>query len=332
MFDFGARQMMKRCLIGAYAQKDTMKVQAPTDEMAAVRKMADTIHKLSAEIKGKLEAGQEKLDQKLDSAVDSAAKMAKNLGGDFFGKATETALDAGAAVLDKGTELAASGTGLVFEKLLDGLAKTLDAAIAAIDEPFATVGKDIFNAKKTEIIKCYCDIIDGESCRIKEPQEAVRGAAPYGEAEYKACQPDKCVRTMQKQCTEEMQKQMGQVVLEEVKKHVVTSTWDSLIKAYNSCIDELNKFVDKYEILKGLSMEKFKLDICTYIVNQTIIEFYVLMANQEIEIRKNPSQFAQKTDMPDLFPLLFSGTPAYDEFNITHYANMKRNTGVPPDA
>merc|ERR1712146_857770 len=137
------------------------------------------------------------------------------------------------------------------------LAQLLDAAIAAIDEPFATVGKDIFNARKTEIIKCYCDVIDGELCRIKDPQDAVRGAAPWGEEQYKACQPDKCVRTMQKQCTAEQQKLMLQVVGEEIKKHTVTSAWDSLIKAYDKCVGELNKFVDKYEILKGLKMESF---------------------------------------------------------------------------
>jgi len=332
MFDFGARQMMKRCLIAAYAQKDTMKVQAPTTEMEAIRKMADAIHKLSAEIKEKMDAGQDKVAEKIEGAANSATEMAGKLGGGWAEKAVGIAAGAAAKGIDIASDAAASGTGMVLEKILQGLANTLDAAIAAIDEPFTTVGKDIFNAKKNEIIKYYCDIIDGEFCRIKDPQDAVRGAAPWGETEYKACQTDKCVRTMQKQCTAKMQKELHEVVQEEIKKHTVTSAWDTLIKAYNRCTQELNEFVDQYSILKGLEMEPFKLDIGVHIVNHVVIEFYTLMMLQETEIRKNPIQFSKKTDMPELFHLLFSGTPAYDGFNLTHYANMKRTTGVPPDA
>ena len=332
MFDFGAREMMKRCLISAYAQKDNMKVKAPTQEMVTIRKMADTIHKWSDQIKDKLEASQDKLADKLDEGADKVKGMVGNLFGNTAAAVAGAAADAASAVADKTTDVAASVTGFMLEKGLLGVASGLDAAIAAIDAPFEAVGKDIFNAKKNEIIKCYCDIIDGEKCKIAEPQNAVRGADPWGEAEYKACQADLCVRTMQKQCTETMQVEMHKVVQEEINKHTVTSVWDTLIKTYNSCILELNKIADQYEILKGLERDPIKLDIGTYIVNQVIIEFYILMMQQEVEIRKEPTKFSQKTAMPELFHLLFSGNPGYHQFTISHYANMTRRLGVPSDA
>jgi len=255
------------------------------------------------------------------------------MGSGMAAEAAKAALDIASKTADKVTDVAASASGFMMEKGLTGLGAALDFAIEAIDKPFADVGKDIFNDKKDAIIECYCTIIDGEKFKITDPQNTVRGKAPWGEAEYKACDTSNCVRLMQNLCLAEQKTEMLKIVQDRINEHIVTRVWNDLIKAYEKCIEALNKITTQYEILKGLEREPFKLDLGEYIVHQTIVEFYKLMMDQEAEIRKEPSKFAKKTKMPEVFPLLFSGNPAYDAFTLSHYANMERNKflGVPED-
>lgn len=326
MFMEGAKQMMKQALVQAYhaREKNSLEIEAPTEQMESIRKMAETLHKWSDESKAKIEELSDKVEDKLDSMADSVGEVAEKMGGGMFGALAGGLASGAAAVAGKATDLAASGTGFLVEKTLLGLALTLDAAIKAIDDPFKAVGNDIFDAKKTELIQGYCEIIEDERVRINEAVRCVRGEPPYGPAEYNNCPSDKCVRTMQKQVTADMQKKLHTIVQDEINKHVVTKAWDYLIETYNKANAEIKKIEDKYSMLKGISGDPFKLDINEYIVNQVIIKFYILMAVQEARIRKNPIEFSPKTDIPTLFHQLFAGAPLYNEFTLEHFANMKR--------
>jgi len=326
MFMEAAKQMMKQALVQAYhaREKNSLAIEAPTEQMESIRKMADALHKWSDEAKAKLDALGDKVEDKLDSMADSVGEAAEKIGGGMMGSLVGGLASGVSAVAGKATDIAASGTGFLVEKGLLATALALDAAIKAIDDPFKAVGNDIFDAKKTELITGYCEIIEDDRIRINDAVQFVRGQAPYGPTEYANCQSDKCVRLMQKQVTAEMQKKLHTIVQGEIDKHIVTKVWDKLIETYNAANAEIKKIEDKYTMLKGISGEPFKLDINEYIVNQVIIQFYILMAAQEARIRKSPSDFSQKTSIPLLFHLLFSGTPAYNELTLEHYANMKR--------
>lgn len=326
MFMEGAKQMMKQALVQAYhlREKNSLEIEAPTEQMESIRKMAEALHKWSDEAKAKLDALGDKVEDKLDSMADSVGEAAEKIGGGMMGSLVGGLAQGASAIAGKATDIAASGTGFLVEKGLLATALALDAAIKAIDDPFKAVGNDIFDAKKTELITGYCEIIEDERVRINDAVQCVRGQAPYGPAEYANCPSDKCVRTMQKQVTAEMQKKLHTIVQSEIDKHIVTKVWDKLIETYNAANAEIKKIEDKYSMLKGISGEPFKLDINEYIVNQVIIKFYCLMAAQEARIRKNPIDFSKKTDIPTLFHLLFSGTPAYNDFTLEHFANMKR--------
>jgi hypothetical protein len=326
MFMEGAKQMMKQALVQAYhkREKNSLEIDAPTEQMASIRKMAEALHKWSDEAKAKVDALGDKVEDKLDSMADSVGDAAEKIGGGMMGSLVGGLASGVSAVAGKATDIAASGTGFLVEKGLLATALALDAAIKAIDDPFKIVGNDIFDCKKSELITGYCEIIEDERVRINDAVQCVRGAAPYGPSEYAKCQPDKCVRTMQKQVTVEMQKKLHTIVQGEIDNHLVTKVWDKLIETYNAANAEIKKIEDKYAMLKGISGEPFKLDINEYIVNQVIIKFYVLMANEEARIRQNPIEFSPKTNIPTIFHLLFSGTPAYNEFTLEHFANMKR--------
>jgi len=310
---------MRLALIDAYKNRDNLNVKAPAID--PIRNLVDKLRKAAAVAKEKLEGAVGSVTDGADELAAKAKEAASGVGG-FMGGALNMAAKVGEAatnVAGSVADAAASGTGAVAAKALELLADALDACLKAIDEPFQNVGKDIFRIKETEIIECYCKIID-KKVQIKDAVVCVRGADPWGEAEYKACKPTSCVDTMQSVCEKEIREDLRAVVQPEIDKHTVTKVWDVLMDKYNECNAELKK----YDFLKDYVGEPFKLDLNEHIVNEVTTQFHGFMQEKEKAIRADPKSVIGRSKMPVVFPRLFSGTPKYNEFTMEDYANMER--------
>lgn len=326
LFMEGAKQMMKQALVQAYHAKERqqgLEIKAPTEQMASIRKMAEDLKAYDAkEHIGELGG---KVADKMDDAAGTATDMAGKLGGDTAKAAVGFFTGVASSVAGTVTEGVASGTGKVVDKVLSVVALALDEAINAIDKPFKEVGNDIFKKREVDIIKGYCEIIEDDRVKIGEAVKCVRGEKPYGYTEYTKCPSNQCVLTMQKQVTKDMQAKLGKIVEEEVKQHTVTHVWNSLIEKYNEAIAAIKDFESKYTILTGISGQPFKLNIEEYIVDQVIIQFYILMATQEARIRKSPMEFSPKTSLPNTFHLLFmheANDPPYEQLKMEHWVDI----------
>lgn len=315
MFTAATKEMMKMCVVDAYLKKDELKVVAPTSAMENVRNFAQKMHDASA-------VAREKCTDAMGSATDTANELAEaakekaeekgGMLGGMLGSAAAMVTDlAGSAA-----NVAASAAGLAAEKAIKGVAVAMDASINALDDPFEKVGKDIFHEKQAEIINKYASIING--CRIPKAVEVVRGAEPFGAAEYANCKPSKCCDTLQNVCKDDIHKGLHEVVQEEINKHAVTKAWDLMIENYNKCNEKLGE----YPILKEMQTEPIKLDINKYIVEEVAAQFHELMCKREAEIRQSPE--GKSKEMPRTFHLCFGGEPAYDAFTMEHYANFRK--------
>jgi len=315
MFNAASKEMMKMCLVDGYRNRDKIEVLAPSDGMDKMRKFAKQLHEASAVAREKCEDTMEGVTDKADELAAKAKEAAGGAGG-MLGGMMGSALAGATAVAGAAADMAASGAGLAAEKAILLVATAMDEAISALDQPFKDVGKDIFKIKEVEIIKCYMNII--ENARVQDAVKAVRGAAPYGAAEYSACAPGACCDLLQSVCQEEIHTELLKVVQEEIDKHFVTKAWDMLIEKYN----EANAKLKTYKALEGFVGEPFKLDINVYISKECAKQFHGLMCEREGEIRKSPE--GKSKEMPRMFHHFFSGDPAFDDFTMEHYANFRK--------
>jgi hypothetical protein len=321
MFTAGVKEMMKLALLNGYIRAknpDTgLTVLAPGEQMAKIREFAVKMHEASQVARGKcedtVESGTDKVNELAEAGAEAAAKAGGVFGGMLGG------LAAGAADLaGKAANVAASGAGLVAEKAIHLVAVALDEAIAAIDKPFADVGKDIFTLKEQEIVGKYVHLI--KECRIPDAVSVVRGDKPWGPDQYAACSQTRCVDTFYNVCKQDTIAGLREIVQPEIDKHVVTKTWDSVIEKINECNDALRKF----KALEGYLMDNIKLDINEYIITEVDKQFLEMMQSVEKQIRPCSKTYSDKTDMPRTFHMLFSGTPGYGEFTYEDYVNFRQ--------
>lgn len=288
IYELGAKQMMKRCLVYGYKHKADIKVKAPTEELAQIRRFHEKLEEWEKNVAAKVDGAKDSVNEKIDKGADKIGDAATKIGGNLFGAGVDMLAGAAATVVTAGMEGAAAVSGAVAELALKGLAKTLGAAIHAIDKPFEDVANDIFEAKKEKIVEMYCKII-GDKVKIEGAIKLVRGDPPHDQAKEGKVGDTKsgsaCVLLMQQNVTVKMQTELHKVVQEEINKHAVTKACDVLVETYNKIIKE----VGEIEALKKIVGGELKLDINTYIVNQCIIEFFTLMAKREVEIRTNES-------------------------------------------
>lgn len=313
--------MMKRCLVYGYKNKADIKVKAPTEELAQIRRFHEKLEEWEKNVAAKVDGAKDSVNEKIDKGADKLGDAATKFGGNVFGAVVDCAAGAAATVVTAGMEGAAAVSGAVAELALKGLAKTLGAAIHAIDKPFEDVANDIFEAKKEKIVEMYCKII-GDKVKIEGAIKLVRGDPPHDQAKEgkvgDKISSSACVLLMQQNVTELMQTELHTVVQEEINKHAVTKACDVLIETYNRIIKE----TENIEVLQKISGGPLKLDINTHIVNQCIIEFFTLMAKREVEIRTNEDLKKAEgalSEMPKIFHLVFSG---FQDWTFAHYTDM----------
>lgn len=321
IYEKGAKQMMKRCLVYGYKHKADIKVKAPTEELAQVRHFHEKLQEWEKSIADKVDDAKDGLNAKIDKGADKIGDAAGKLGGNMFGAMVGAVAGGAATVATAGAEAASAVSGFAAEMALKGFAGALGTAINAIDKPFEDVANDIFEAKKVEIVKMYCKII-GDDVKIDGAIKLVRGDPPHDQAKEGKVGDTKsgsaCVLLMQQNVTVKMQTELHKVVQEEINKHAVTKACDVLVETYNKIIKE----VGEIEALKKIVGGELKLDINTYIVNQCIIEFFALMAKREVEIRTNESLKKEEgglSEMPKIFHLVFSG---FQDWTLAHYTDM----------
>lgn len=314
MFTVGVKEMLKMCLVDGYLNREQIAVLAPGEAMEKLRAFAEKVNKASEVARDTCEDAMEGATDKANELADKAKEAAGS--GGMFGKLAGSAIAGATDLAGKAANAAASGAGLAAEKALQLLYTALKAAIDAIDQPFKDVGKDIFRIKEKEIITCYLKVI--EDCRINDAVKCVRGSAPYGADEYKACKPSACCDLLQSVCEKEIIAGLRGVVQEEINKHAGTKAWDLAIEKYNEC----NAKLKEYSFLKDYVGEPFKLDINEYIIESCAGEFHRLMCEREAEIRKAPE--GKSKEMPRMFHHLFGGDPDYNGFTMEHYANFRK--------
>eukprot|EP00419_Tripos_fusus_P090351 CAMPEP_0172855676 /NCGR_PEP_ID=MMETSP1075-20121228/62265_1 /TAXON_ID=2916 /ORGANISM="Ceratium fusus, Strain PA161109" /LENGTH=318 /DNA_ID=CAMNT_0013702687 /DNA_START=56 /DNA_END=1012 /DNA_ORIENTATION=+ len=256
----------------------------------------------------------QKLRDAAKAAVDKIESltendMAQNMVGDTEGKGMiGSVMGFMAKAADGVAELTGKGAGMVVSTSLNGFAAALDKAVEAIEKPFTEVGRDIVERKKTDLIGIYAAYIN--QYNHSDPVSLVRGADPYGAAEYQAVPPDSISKALTDVALQPLAEQMLPIVQSEIDEHAVTKAWDVLIETTNKAHDKISQYAQ----LEGYGIKKIQLDINTYIVEQSIRALGDQMGKVESEVRQNS---AGKSRQPQTFAAVFSGTELMD----THYNN-----------
>lgn len=245
---------------------------------------------------------------------EGAAEGEPEKKGMFAGMKDKAANAAGAAA-----DAAGGAKDAVVKAGLNTIADGLDGAVDKVEKPFAQIGSDIVTAKGPEILEVLKEAI-GTSLtpEVLTAQEAdvrdlVRGKTPWGKAELDALNtenPGAITQFLMKSSRAGMIEKLKPICEETIKKHTITTTWNTFNDSYNSLcgkVDALN--------IDALKMEPMKLDIDDYIVGEVIEQIGAIMAKEEASIRAAP---AGKSTRPSIFEDLFGGVV----LNETHYKKL----------
>lgn len=233
------------------------------------------------------------------AAAEGEEEKPKKSGGMFAGLKAKAAAAADAADGAKDAMIKA-GLG----KVADGL----DTAIEKVEKPFAQIGSDIVTAKGPEILEVLKDAIGTSltpevlTAQAADVRDLVRGKSPWQKAELDALNkenPGAITQFLMKSSRDGMKEKLKPICEETIKKHTITSTWNTFIENFNS----LSEKIDALGI-DALKMTPIELDIDDYIVGEVIEQIGKIMEKEESSIRASP---AGKSTRPSLFEDLFGG-------------------------
>jgi len=182
--------------------------------------------------------------------------------------------------------------------VLSGVADALQAVVTQVGEPFKKAGQDVLKENSEEIQKAVSLFVVQMAISNDTVIEMVRGKAPYGLGQLGAVPEGAVTQYLCTKCRAGLVEKLLPLCEESIKKHTVTSTWDSSIEQFN----KLSEQVDKLNL--ELKLVPIQLDINDYIVNQIIEQLGTLMGKEETMHRSNP---AGKSRHPVVFEDVFSG-------------------------
>lgn len=187
----------------------------------------------------------------------------------------------------------------VAETALKTMADELEKVIDGVEASFIEVGKDIVKQEEKEIKK----VIDMTIANMALSSSALalcRGDEPCGAEEYAKVPTNAVMDHLIRKCGKQnLVAQLLPVCEEAIKKHKVTSNWDSLITKVNSLsakIDALD--FAKIDDASELALKPIELDIKEYIVSQCVEELANEFGMYETVFR---SLCARPSNDPEVF-------------------------------
>jgi hypothetical protein len=271
-----AKEMMVLCAEPALQKPDEIKIPPPK-EVANMRNDVKNMREFNKD------GGDGDGEKKKRSSAKSASKKKGGLGGML-----DSAKDAASKVADKAGDLANAGA----EKVLGVLADALEQAIDKVEQPFTDVGRDLVKEQSEAILKVFNDYITSMTIADDDVIAIVRGAAPYGKAEYDAVPKDAVSKYLCTKSRDELASKLKPICSEAIKKHTITKTWDTVIDKFNALSEKLKSMSD------DVNLVPIQLDIEDYIVSQTIDQIGVLMGKEEEILRASPEG---KSRRPQVF-------------------------------
>lgn len=305
MFNFALKEMMIHIGTVAITKGEEVQVKAPVDQVGKVRESVAKIRAAAKEAKEKMSGG----DGKAANAVNSAGGL---LGG------AASMLSSAAAAVDKGLDAAGGAAGGVAEAALNTFADGIEKIIFKLDEDFAKVGAEVAKAKIDAIIQVFKSVINDR--KIENPQVLVRGAPPHGKTEAEACPKDAVSGYLTDSARSDLVDAMLPVCEEAVKGSTACKSWKTLIDTYNSANAKIGELG---ESAKQFQQAPIELEIERYIVEQIVLGYRKLMADEETAKRAAPGSVAVPKN-PNTFVLCWDFN-TYDWMGIKskHYQDFK---------
>lgn len=288
----GCKDMEIVCVNAAFAAPDKIKITPPP----CVVEMRENVVKMRAQA----------AECEKNGAAEAAAP---DRGADAGGVAGM--LGKMSAVADKVQGAAEAAASTVAGKGLGVLADALDKAVAAVEKPFDTIGKDVCTANKDEMVKIFVDFINKYG--FPEATKVVRGAAPYTLKEYQETPGDSISKSLINLAEKDILAVLSPCTNKAILAHDVTSTWTSAIQAYNACFDALAALVD----MEKAGIKKIEVSL----EDQTTKAIYTKIGEIMMETEKTTRQDSkdQKVPKPGVFAQIFSG----ETLNVKHYEAWK---------
>jgi len=325
LFSIAAREMLLLCAQAA--------VESPLELTIAVPKEVDTVRQTALSLRSCAEMAGSLLglsgivlEEPAGDAVATAPGPTGLLSG-MLAKATSLAENAEKTMSAVVPEIAKVVTGPSVSRTqsesipleqrtqiaISHIADELDRAVAAFEESLKGAGREMVEKRKEAILNCYIGII--EKVQVNNPVNLVRGEAPHGPAQYKACKSEAASTFFMQQCRQTCVKGLVPILQEVVDDHSVQKTWAEMLVRWN----EANTKLGEFEFSKGFQQEQIELNMPEYVVQAIVPEIGTLMGKEEAVIRTKPLGRSRR---PGTFALCFSGDPPLNSrLPEAHYFN-----------
>lgn len=310
MMSMALKEMMIHVGTTAISNGEKVAVKSPLEHVGKIRESVDKIKKAAAASKEALSGGDGK-------AAAAAAKVpgAGAMGGMMGGFAAKAG-----AMVDQGLDVAGAAAGSAAETVLNGLATAIETGIDKLDGEFAKVGQEVAKAHVDDIIAAFKTAINDR--KISDPQTYIRGAVPHGREQAAACAKDAVSQDITDNTKTELIAKMSEVCKKEVQDCTACKSWKALIDSYNKANETIGTLGEK---AKQFQQEPITLDIEQYIVEQVVLGYHALMAEQEAASRAAPNMVTvpnHATTFVLCWDVSDNGV-AYDAIMGTHYNDFK---------
>lgn len=313
IFEIAAKEMLRLCVERACSSMESIdKIKIPLPpQVNRVRDLAESMRLVSATAKSHMKCGvggvgaKDSISQSMSEGFLSGFQMG-NEEKSFLGKAAE--------FVDTTAEFIGSGVGVVAEKALLAAAAGIDQAVRDLEGPLSFAARAWLWQSKDDVLNSIKNEID--KIKLEKPVNLVRGEAPHGPAQFKACPTNALsYQGLYLGSATNLEELFLPLAADTIAKHKVDEVWDSLIWKYDQARRKLKEYVSSEsfqnahseetnaKLLASLEENKISFDVHRYIVGQTLQELVRLMGEQEGILRLAPSG---KSSKPETFNLCFS--------------------------
>lgn len=231
-----------------------IEIDAP-DCLSSFRDNANTITQWAEKLREMSEAGES--GSGITGMVWGAAKAAGELGGRAVAVTMETGASAVHAFIDK------------------------------FDKEFSSVGSDVLQMKKMEVIEVFRNYIFKYD--FKNPKALCRNPTS----------PNQITTILTTTAAGALAKPMLDIVQKEINENTLVKAWDATLETMEECVKKVGSIID----ISSWNWCKIELDINQYIVEKTIMSMLISMGTFEAANRRDP---AGKTTKPKLFEACFT--------------------------
>jgi len=240
-------------------------------------------------------------------AASGEGGMLAGFGGDekwLFGKAAE--------FVDKAAEALGAGIGLAAEQAFVVAADGLEQCVKDLEGPFNFAGRGFVWNSREAVVKVYTGTI--EKTKLQRPVHLVRGEAPHGPAQYKACPTNALSVEFGRVAFAELTQALTPLALDTLARNKIQEDWNSLVWKYEQASGKLRDYVlsEGFQQVDGgsdfaKSLQQggpIEFDLNRYVVEQTVQQLTALMGEEETKLRAAPP--LGEGTKPATFHLCFS--------------------------